>query len=1147
MRLKVGFILRSLLVIGTFLGLVLLWSSLSPKPSDEKPFGKRDDSLLPKGGPADQFKPVVPWPHVEGVEVDLNSIRLKHGEADHPQNPEQREPNQKQVIQQQYVTFKPHTHAYTSPILKKGILGNFEPKEPEPPGVPGGPGEGAQPFVLGPEYKDSVQASIKEFGFNMVASDMISLDRTISDIRHEEENSMNVTDLYLLLCLSPPDVTHLKERLEEYIKQWNGLVKVFRNEKREGLIQARSIGARKAVKGQVLIYLDAHCEVGINWYAPLIAPISKDRTVCTVPLIDSINGQQFSIDPQGGGDQDGFARGAWDWSMLWKRIPLGDREKALRHTQTEPYRSPAMAGGLFAIERDFFFELGLYDPGLQIWGGENFEISYKIWQCGGQLLFVPCSRVGHIYRLQGWQGNPPPAHVGSSPTLKNYVRVVEVWWDDYKDYFYATRPETLTLAYGDISELKRFREEHRCKSFKWFMEEIAYDIPVHYPLPPKNVEWGEIRGFETSYCIDSMGHTNGGTVEIGPCHRMGGNQDLHRFTHVPTGKCLDRSDVLHKVFLSDCDTSKTTQKWEMNNIVACLIVGHVQSWDDGSVLLRDIQVLTLYKGRYTTARRSSPVPQLQCVGGSAGCHAFIPDVVQCQNKGWDGVDVQWECKTDMDNAYRFGRLEVSCEGYNHPADPYILRGSCGLEYSLELTEEGRRRTQGSWGSHGGFKGFGDLGGFASSFFSGFSGNQHQHRQKSHQSSYPSGGEDSGGLLVVAVLLLLAYGVYKLFLSGNTAQWGQNGGQAGYPRDNNHGFTTGPPPPGFKPDYTDPSGANQGYGFRSDYTHGQQYPGGQAAPGTGGGFWSGMGTGGVLGYLFGSQRRQQHHNYHYPNYNDSRRPFASDSSSSSSSSSSGTRTASALCGATGESLPAFLAMPCNCLVNLAYIFMGLSWLLWDGGDGETEISRYMRHVFALMAVFYAPVQWTRLAVLRRAPALLDQWFTLPIFAWVPVWIDFIERGPAKWSVAHAAVIELCSLFSYGLALVHERGFEAALGCHVGVAVYKGVRLQLARGDARTRRYLLLAMLSCAGFVVLKLLDHWLARYWLFQRFTGHFWSKVCDVLQFHFSFWFLTSLMFNDSSEDRLRWWLPSGPQQGQACLPEVLVGAVDKRVNTTVQ
>ena len=37
-----------------------------------------------------------------------------------------------------------------------------------------------------------------------------------------------------------------------------------------------------------------------------------------------------------------------------------------------------MAGGLFAISRDYFFEIGLYDPGLEIWGGENFEISYKV-------------------------------------------------------------------------------------------------------------------------------------------------------------------------------------------------------------------------------------------------------------------------------------------------------------------------------------------------------------------------------------------------------------------------------------------------------------------------------------------------------------------------------------------------------------------------------------------------------------------------------------------------------------------------------------------------------------------------------------------------------------------------------------------------
>lgn len=114
------------------------------------------------------------------------SWSLSLGKLDQNPNQGQQQANQKQVIQQQYVTFKPHTHPYTSPVLKKGILGNLEPKEPEPPGVPGGLGEGAKPFVLSPEYKDAIQASIKEFGFNMVASDMISLDRSISDIRHDE-------------------------------------------------------------------------------------------------------------------------------------------------------------------------------------------------------------------------------------------------------------------------------------------------------------------------------------------------------------------------------------------------------------------------------------------------------------------------------------------------------------------------------------------------------------------------------------------------------------------------------------------------------------------------------------------------------------------------------------------------------------------------------------------------------------------------------------------------------------------------------------------------------------------------------------------------------------------------------------------------
>ena len=52
--------------------------------------------------------------------------------------------------------------------------------------------------------------------------------------------------------------------------------------------------------------------------------------------------------------------------MLYKESSLPEKEAQKRSRHSEPYNAPTHAGGLFAIRRDWFKQLGWYDPGIYL-------------------------------------------------------------------------------------------------------------------------------------------------------------------------------------------------------------------------------------------------------------------------------------------------------------------------------------------------------------------------------------------------------------------------------------------------------------------------------------------------------------------------------------------------------------------------------------------------------------------------------------------------------------------------------------------------------------------------------------------------------------------------------------------------------------
>lgn len=265
---------------------------------------------------------------------------------------------------------------------------------------------------------------------------------------------------------------------------------------------------------KVLTFLDSHCECNTNWLEPLLERVAEDRRNVVSPIIDVVSMDNFDYI---GASAD--LKGGFEWNLVfkWDYMTTEERNKRLSDP-ISPIRTPMIAGGLFVIDKSWFDELGQYDMDMDVWGGENLEISFRVWQCHGALEIIPCSRVGHVFRKQH-----PYTFPGGSGNVfaKNTRRAAEVWMDDYKQFYFAAVPSAKNVQFGDISKRLELRKQLRCKPFKWFLENVYPELKVP---SSQAIAFGSIQ--QDDQCVDTLGHFADGHLGMYLCHNAGGNQEF---------------------------------------------------------------------------------------------------------------------------------------------------------------------------------------------------------------------------------------------------------------------------------------------------------------------------------------------------------------------------------------------------------------------------------------------------------------------------------------------------------------------------------------------------------------------------------------------------------------------------------------------
>ncbi|XP_069038323.1 polypeptide N-acetylgalactosaminyltransferase 9 isoform X2 [Lepisosteus oculatus] len=462
---------------------------------------------------------------------------------------------------------------------------------------PGGLGQGGAAATLRDDSHES-ESKYEEYGYNAQLSDRISLDRTIPDYRPKKCKQMaypddlpqisvvfifvnealsvilrsvhsvvNHTPAHLLkeiiLVDDNSDSVELKFNLDQYVnKRYPGLVKIVRNSKREGLIRAR-IHGWKAATAPIVGFFDAHVEFNTAWAEPILTRVKEDHTRIILPAIDNIKYNTFEV------QQYANAAHGYNWG-LWCMYIIPPQDWLDKGDETAPIRTPAMIGCSFVVNREYFGEIGLLDPGMEVYGGENIELGMRVWQCGGSMEVLPCARVAHIERTKKPYNNDIDYYA-----KRNALRAAEVWMDEFKSHVYMAWNIPMNnpgVDFGDVSERISLRKRLQCRSFRWYLENVYPEMRIYN----NTITYGEVRNSKASgYCLD-QGSEDDDKAILYPCHGM--SSQLARYstegllqlgplgstTFLPDTKCLVDDGRGRTPSLKKCDdvTRSSQRLWD---------------------------------------------------------------------------------------------------------------------------------------------------------------------------------------------------------------------------------------------------------------------------------------------------------------------------------------------------------------------------------------------------------------------------------------------------------------------------------------------------------------------------------------------------------------------------------------------------------